>query len=166
MSFTTGFRQPEYIGENRCFPCTLLNVGIAAVVSIVVGLWMAGAGAAVFLLSLGSIYFRGYLVPGTPTLTKAYLPDRVLLWFGKDQQRSSTDAEFRLDEILSNTGAIGPCERDDDLCLQPEFRTAWHDRIETVQNPPSTTRATRNCYQQRQYRIDVRRGRPRCSCNR
>jgi len=135
MSFTTRFRQPEYIGENRCFPCTLVNVGIAVVVSIVVGLWMAGAGAMVLLPSLGSIYFRGYLVPGTPTLTKTHLPDRVLLWFGKDQQRSSTDAEFRPEEILSNAGAIGPCEHDNDLCLQPEFRTAWHDRIETVENP-------------------------------
>ena len=76
MSFTTRFRQPEYIGENRCFPCTLVNVGIAVVVSIVVGLWMAGAGAMVLLSSLGSIYFRGYLVPGTPTLTKTHLPDR------------------------------------------------------------------------------------------
>jgi hypothetical protein len=96
---------------------------------------MAGAGAMVLLLSLGSIYFRGYLVPRTSTLTKAYLPDRVLLWFGKDQQRSSTDAEFRPEEILSNAGAIGPCEHDNDLCLQPEFRTAWHDRIETVEKP-------------------------------
>ena len=135
MSFTTRFRQPEYIGENRCFPCTLVNVGIAVVVSIIVGLWMAGAGTMVLLLSLGSIYFRGYLVPRTPTLTRAYLPDRVLLWSGKDQQRSSTDAEFRPEEILSNAGAIGPCEHDNDLCLQPEFRMAWHDRIETSKTP-------------------------------
>ncbi|WP_173424920.1 hypothetical protein [Natrinema salifodinae] len=77
-------KDPEYTGENRCEPCTVLNLGIAAVVSSAVarksrlgGLFAAG-------VSIALIYLRGYLVPGTPTLTKRYLPPEVLRWFGKD----------------------------------------------------------------------------------
>jgi len=70
-------RRPEYTGPNRCVPCTVVNVVIAAVVSTLVGVVVPLAGVAVFVASLVSIYLRGYLVPGTPTLTKRYLPESI-----------------------------------------------------------------------------------------
>ncbi|MFB6155518.1 MAG: hypothetical protein ABEJ22_06450 [Haloferacaceae archaeon] len=76
-------RQPEYTGENRCIPCTAVNVAIALVLAVAVGFLSALAGGAVFVVSLVLIALRGYLVPGTPTLTKRYFPDWVLARFDK-----------------------------------------------------------------------------------
>ncbi|MBZ6495059.1 hypothetical protein [Natrinema longum] len=78
------FKQPEYTGENRCGPCTVLNLCIAAVVGSVIARKSRLGGALAVGVSIGLIYLRGYLVPGTPTLTKRYLPPEVLRWFGKD----------------------------------------------------------------------------------
>jgi hypothetical protein len=33
-----------------------------------------------------------------------------------------------------NDGVIGPCEHEDDLCLQSDFRTDWRSRIETIRD--------------------------------
>lgn len=91
------FRQPEYTGENRCIPCTVANVVIGAVSSLVVGYafavtvgrfaWLVGA--VVFAGSLTAIWLRGYLVPGTPELTKRSFPDRVLRVFDKEPDLAS-----------------------------------------------------------------------------
>ncbi len=79
-------RQPAYTGENRCLPCTVLNVvigaigavALAAVVRSRVGIRVSIAvGAVAFAVTTALIAVRGYLVPGTPQLTQTYLPDRV-----------------------------------------------------------------------------------------
>lgn len=76
-------RQPEYTGENRCKPCTLLNLTIAVILSSVIARKSKLGGALAIGVSIAHIYLRGYLVPGTPTVTKRYLPPAVLRWFGK-----------------------------------------------------------------------------------
>jgi len=38
-TLVASLRQPRCTGANQCRPCTVLNVGISAVVSAVVGLW-------------------------------------------------------------------------------------------------------------------------------
>ncbi|NHN61239.1 MULTISPECIES: hypothetical protein [Halorussus] len=156
---TTGlverFRQREYTGENRCTPCTAVNVGIAAVGSGLVSAAVRPlAGGAAFGLSLGIIYLRGYLVPGTPTLTKRYLPDRVLAKFDKledkrvgadengiseehgmvdDRTDAGANAEEREPEaVLADAGAVEPCAEVDDLCLAEEFREAWDDAMDSI----------------------------------
>ena len=77
-------KQPEYTGENRCVPCTILNLAIAAAVGWLVARRSKIAGVLAVGISIVLIYLRGYLVPGTPTLTKRYLPPEVLRWFGKE----------------------------------------------------------------------------------
>lgn len=77
------FRQPEYTGDNRCIPCTTINLIIAVIVSVALGTVSLGMGIAVAAVSITIIYLRGYLVPGTPPLTKRYFPDRVLRLFDK-----------------------------------------------------------------------------------
>lgn len=76
--------RPEYTGPNRCLPCTIVNLAIAATVGALVARRSRLAGVLVTAASLALVYLRGYLVPGTPTLTKRYLPAAVLEWFGKD----------------------------------------------------------------------------------
>ncbi|WEL26003.1 hypothetical protein [Haloferax volcanii] len=85
-------RQPEYTGENRCTPCTVVNVVIAAALSLVLGVAWPPLGLVSFALFAGAIYFRGYLIPGTPTLTKTYFPDRVLRWFDKEPTQTRVGA--------------------------------------------------------------------------
>ncbi|WP_226004849.1 hypothetical protein [Natrinema salinisoli] len=77
-------KQPEYTGENRCEPCTVLNLVIAAVVGSLIARKSRLGGLLAITVSVALIYLRGYLVPGTPTLTKRYLPPEVLRWFGKE----------------------------------------------------------------------------------
>lgn len=79
-------RQPEYTGENRCPPCTVVNVAIAAALGAVLSRRSKRAGAFAVVASVAMIYLRGYLVPGTPELTKRYLPPTVLEWFGKSPE--------------------------------------------------------------------------------
>jgi hypothetical protein len=130
-------KQPEYTGENRCTPCTIVNVVIAAVGSGLVSFVFTPVGGAVaFVLSLAAIYFRGYLVPGTPTLTKRYFPDWVLAKFDKveDETPDHEVAEDERDpeEVLAASNAVEPCEQVDDLCLTDEFRETWYDNMESI----------------------------------
>ncbi|WP_331232553.1 hypothetical protein [Natronorarus salvus] len=135
------FRRPEYTGENRCLPCTVVNVSIALVLAIAISVLAPPVGAVVLVGSLVAIYLRGYLVPGTPRLTERYLPDRVLARFEKapnpiEERRTETGAvEETIDRIearrenavdpesfLLEVGAVEPCEHEDDLCLTDRFR--------------------------------------------
>lgn len=103
MDVINTVRQEAYTGENRCGPCTALNIGIAAVLGVIVSRSSKRSGIVVAGLSALCIYFRGYLVPGTPTLTKRYLPERVLRWFGK---ASTPDLDTGLDtEVASDRDA-------------------------------------------------------------
>jgi len=135
------FKNPEYTGENRCLPCTVVNTLIAAVLAVAAGAAVrvvAGAaigvvaGLAVFGVSAASIYFRGYLVPGTPTLTKRYFPPWLLALFGKGptETRDPHESDVDPETVLRRVGALELCRGGDDLCLVDDFRAAWYERIE------------------------------------
>lgn len=141
-------RQPEYTGENRCLPCTIVNTVIGAVLSAAAGAVVAvrstvgpalATGLAAFALCLAAIYLRGYLVPGTPRLTKRYAPQWLLELFGKapgtradsgPEERS--DGEFDPEQELTAVGALEECPDGDDLCLTEEFRDEWEAAIDRV----------------------------------
>ena len=156
-------RRPEYTGENRCVPCTAVNLVIAGLLAA--GTWVtlsaAGArpsaaapalGAAVFLLSVAAIYLRGYLVPGTPWFTKTYFPDWLLRAFEKGPAASPATAaaspggavgaragpedgrEFDVEAVLEDAGATEECADADDLCLVPAFREAWQAEVEAIRS--------------------------------
>lgn len=133
MSIVDRFRQPEYTGENRCTPCTAVNLVIAVVVGALVAIVSTLTGVGIFILSVGAIYLRGYLVPGTPTLTKQYFPDRVLRWFDKDTDSTAplTDDTIDIDpeQVLLEAGAVEPYREGTDLRLTDEFQKAWHERM-------------------------------------
>lgn len=122
-------RQPEYVGENRCTPCTAVNVLIAAALGGAVATRTPAVGVAVFGLSLAAIYLRGYLVPGTPTLTKRYLPEWILRKFDKTAA-AEQDVDADPESVLQAADAVEPCDDEDDLCLTAPFRSAWRERIE------------------------------------
>lgn len=130
-------RNPEYTGDNRCTPCTVVNVAITAVLGAAVAVVSVPAAAVVAVVGMAAIYFRGYLVPGTPTLTKRYFPDRVLAWFDKrpvDELPSDEDGLVDVESALHSMGVVEPCKGGTDLCLEPDFRVAWYDHAETMQS--------------------------------
>jgi hypothetical protein len=146
-SLIDGLRQPEYTGENRCTPCTVVNSLIA--IALAAGVAAAGtaavapavgiaAGIAVIGVSAAAIYLRGYLVPKTPELTKRYLPPWLLDLFGKAPEQSAGgvsvegEAEINPEETLVAAGALEECEDVDDLCLVDEFQDDWYVEIERV----------------------------------
>lgn len=134
QSVFEALRQPEYTGENRCVPCTINNLAIAAVVCV--WLWvMWWPGAVVFgVFALVSIALRGYLVPGTPTLTKRYLPDSVLSLFDTAADPMTTEemVAANTERLLVESGPLKSCEEIDDLCLTPQFREAWYGRMDRI----------------------------------
>ncbi|WP_276259930.1 hypothetical protein [Haloglomus litoreum] len=161
MSIVERVRKPEYTGENRCIPCTLANSVIAVVLAAVVGAawWVlvgtvtggAVVAAVVLVASALSIWLRGYLVPGTPELTKRYFPDWLLAKFDKGPAAAGgmaagaggaagdgTDDERELqgqvnsEAVLLEAGVVEPCADEDDLCLSPAFRGSWRDRMGTI----------------------------------
>ncbi|WP_247003633.1 hypothetical protein [Halosolutus gelatinilyticus] len=152
-------RQPEYTGENRCTPCTIVNVAIAVALAAAVAVVSPLAAPIAFGLSLAAIYLRGYLVPGTPTLTKRYFPDRLLAKFDKEPapggpaietggsetgsaSAGETDAgepvePVDLEAYFLERDVIAPCLAGDgteDLCLDEELREAWRAEIESVRD--------------------------------
>jgi hypothetical protein len=129
-------RQPEHVGENRCLPCTVVNVAVAGIVAVGAALLWYPAGPGVFAAALAVIYLRGYLVPGTPTLTRRYFPTRVLAWFGKapamdeDDLPLASPPDGSVGERLLDAGIVVPCADDEDVCLDAGFRATWRRRIE------------------------------------
>lgn len=160
-------RRPEYTGENRCFPCTILNALISVVLAVVLAAVWVPLGIVSFLIFAGAIYFRGYLVPGTPAITQRYFPEWVLRAFGKDpvevtrpagttetadskevtaeaaSQRgmSSENGEKRdIEKLLSTSGIVEECADEDDLCLSAAFAEEWWRRIRKLRGDDGATR--------------------------
>jgi hypothetical protein len=137
FTFLDSIRQPEYTGANRCWPCTITNVGIAGVLAAgasVVGTPVLGAFA--FGLSLGAIWLRGYLVPGTPEITRRYFPDWLLALFDKDPRRAGgpeIDPEGSTAEtVLREAGVVVDDHTVDDVVLAPDFERAWYERMAEI----------------------------------
>lgn len=97
------YRDPRYTGENRCAPCTLVNLVLISGISIVSGILSPVVGTTIAATSLLVLYLRGYVVPKTPVLTKRYLPDPLLRVLGKSHEWEVND-EFDVEEPLLKLG--------------------------------------------------------------
>ena len=66
-SFGARLRRSEHTGENRCWPCTVVNVALVGVGAGALGVTVDPlVGVAVAAGGLALVWLRGYLVPGTP----------------------------------------------------------------------------------------------------
>lgn len=146
-------RRPEYTGANRCLPCTVVNLCLAVVLAAGLGVLWLPLGAAAFGASLVSIYYRGYLVPGTPALTQTYLPDRILRLFGKPPSGSAraagapagderTAPEADADAILDRAEVLTDCVDEDDVCLTDSFRRTWLETMAEIEGDERRQRAS------------------------
>lgn len=133
-------RQPEYTGENRCYPCTIVNTGIALVLGAIAATVSFTLSGVILGLSLLAIYTRGYLIPGTPQLTQTYFPDRVLRWFGKTPAHDTLAAVpededvSELGETLIESGIVHVDPETHDFTLDETFRQTWRQRMQSVRD--------------------------------
>lgn len=131
----TRLRQPEYTGENRCIPCTVTNLVIAAVLTAMLVALFPPLAVAFAVAALLSIWLRGYLVPGTPELTKRHFPEWLLAKFDKAPEPAPEPPEkFDPESVFLEAGVLEPCEDADDLCLVEGFATAWRRRIDRLKD--------------------------------
>ena len=157
VSLFRSLRREEHTGENRCLPCTVVNVAIAVALAGVLAFVALELAVLVFLASLLAIYLRGYLVPGTPTLTKRYLPHRVLAMFDKHPDESDPTEQWETlqkleeyernavepEEFLRDIGAIEPCDEPAGICYTDAFeqtlRAALDEfAVDADENRPSS----------------------------
>lgn len=123
-------RNPAYTGRNRCYPCTAVNLAATGAIALGVGVVSPPGGVAVAAVGLAAVALRGYVIPGTPRLTKRYLPDRVLAWFDK---APAGDALGGIDPeaYLRAAGAVADSP-DGDLAVTPSMRAALASGVEDL----------------------------------
>ena len=139
-------RQPAYTGENRCWPCTVLNLAIVAVLAAVLLLVDRLLALLVAVVGTLAVALRGYLLPGTPQIAPR-LVDPLPVDFGhgypgadgpvgggslgdaEDEAPADPDPEELLTALVE-AGVLVP--EGEDLLLDPEFADAWVERMERL----------------------------------
>lgn len=144
------FKNPEYTGVNRCIPCTVVNLVIAFVLAfgvelVAIALDAGSTGLVVahgiFVGAVAVIYFRGYLVPGTPELTNRYFPSWLLKAFGKSgpvegltgTSAPENEGELDAERVLLDAGVLAERADGQDLELTDEFRRKLHAQIDGIE---------------------------------
>ncbi|WP_435097525.1 hypothetical protein [Halarchaeum sp. P4] len=140
----------EFVGENRCWPCTALNAGIVAVAALALVLVSVPLALLVAVLGSFAIAYRGYVVPGTPRFAPRiarHLPvsfghsERAVVSSGRDGATTDADASGSsgvapngdaVFDALVDAGVIGGS--DDDLALDETFRADWRERMRAVRD--------------------------------
>jgi hypothetical protein len=127
-------RRPEYTGVNRCLPCTAVNVAIAVLgAAVLAAVGAIELAALALLISLVAIWLRGYLVPGTPELTKRYLPERVLRLFGKGRE-PTPPAAVDAESYLLSADVLVETPDGTDLAFAPWFESAWRSHLVSLRD--------------------------------
>lgn len=145
------FEQPEYTGENRCLPCTVLNSAIVVILVVLVAIFSITGAAILLAVGVATILFRGYFVPGTPTLV-GYLPDAIHDVINPKHGTAHTggtdDADVAdgtrvangtdrtsidIETALESAGIVVNCPDIDDLRLTDQYHAAWQSRIDELQ---------------------------------
>jgi len=124
-------RRPAYIGANRCWPCTAINLVVVVLLAGVAGLLFAPLGPLVLLGGGVLVYLRGYVVPGTPEFAPrivAHLPFDVgpSKHVESDSIAESVDPERLLGTLVE---AEVMEERGDELRLTEPYREAFEARM-------------------------------------
>lgn len=114
MKLLDSVRRPEYTGSNRCWPCTVLNAVVLAVLTFVAALLNPLLGVIVLVAGVAGIVYRGYVIPHTPTFAPrlvAAIPGAQQL-FTDHQIDPPTDRQSE-----RNAGGIGGENADGEAVL-------------------------------------------------
>ena len=134
-------RKPEYTGENRCWPCTVVNVALLSIIAAV--LWIRASAAVAVLVAvagLAVVWLWGYLIPGTPQFGPrlvAAIPGGEALFHEEDipeQGGSLADESVDGDELLSRLVEAGVLELDNETVAPTSaYDERWRAEIERLQ---------------------------------
>lgn len=134
--------RPEHTGDQRCWPCTVVNVVVLAVVVLAVGFVNVLAAAAVAVVGAATIAVRGYLVPYTPQFAPKLVAALPVDPFhaGPDPPDAATDgpsdslsADADGEDVLAALVDAGVVVPDGEtLFLDDSFRDAWRTEIATL----------------------------------
>jgi len=141
----------SYTGENRCWPCTVLNLGLVGVLALFLRARERSlATLLVAVVGVTVVYLRGYLVPYTPEfapwlVSASPIPDE---WFHGGPSHRETTREDRTREesesladdvgmdgetVLRELSAAGVIELEGErLFLATDIDTAWHERMDEL----------------------------------
>lgn len=140
MRFITHLRQPEYTGENRCAPCTVINIGIVTVFAALTALFNPLLGTLVLIAGITGTWLRGYVVPYTPLfaphIVNALPIGRNIV--GHHNRNRTTDGLGNLgtdgERVLAALDDAGVFHGDTDLELTPDFRAAWRVNMDELKD--------------------------------
>lgn len=136
-------RRPNYTGERRCWPCTVVNLALLVVVATAVAVLSIPSAFLVLVGGAALVYLRGYVVPGTPSFAPAlvarlglsplfeYAPD------GGERRRSDELSEDASGEdVLFSLFEAGVLEEDEAgaLFLSDAFRSAWEAEMDALRD--------------------------------
>ncbi|WP_135661518.1 hypothetical protein [Halorhabdus rudnickae] len=146
MTLLEWLREPAYTGENRCWPCTVVNAVLVGAVAV----WLhrrerSLAGLAAAAIGAGLVYVRGYLVPYTPTFAPrlvAVAPIPASL-FGHepDQYEPAIDESASLGDIADYDGeamleelvAADVVTADEETVeLTDAIDSGWHEEMDRL----------------------------------
>ncbi|CQH47539.1 uncharacterized protein HHUB_1332 [Halobacterium hubeiense] len=138
-------RAPAYTGRNRCRPCTALNLALVAAAAGLAALRTLAAGVLVAAVGVAAVWLRGYVVPGTPRLTRRYLPDSVLAVLGKRQRDRGLEsaagaAALDATDPTASLVELGVLEDADPPSLAPSFRSRWAATAASLSASPAAVR--------------------------
>ncbi|MEF8852507.1 MAG: hypothetical protein V5A44_09875 [Haloarculaceae archaeon] len=133
-------RRPEYTGPNRCWPCTVLNLGIVAATGALAFRWGIPASLTVVGVGLALVALRGYVVPGTPRFAPRLVAGLPVAFGHADRSLDALgDAHRPADGPTDDRGAVAVLEAlveagvltdaGEDLFLDEAFREAWTERM-------------------------------------
>lgn len=134
MSLLDSIRRPSYTGDRRCWPCTVVNVALLAVVAAVVTVVSFPLAVVVAAGGVALVYLRGYVVPGTPEFAPRlvsrlglsplfeHVPDG-----GEVRQSDELSEETSGEDVLFALFETGVLEEDAEgaLFLSDAFWSAW-----------------------------------------
>jgi hypothetical protein len=139
--------RPEYTGENRCWPCTALNLAILAVLGGVLFVVDRLLALAVVVVGTLLVSLRGYLLPGTPWIAPRVVdslpvdvghgtPDAGGSLGDSARERADGDGsgdagtDHTPEQLLAALVDAGVLVADgEDLSLAESFCDAWVDRM-------------------------------------
>ncbi|MFC7202122.1 hypothetical protein ACFQJC_01235 [Haloferax namakaokahaiae] len=139
MSLVDSLKRPEYTGQNRCLPCTVVNSVIVLVVALALGIFSPFVGLVVLVGGALAVYLRGYVVPGTPEFAPQLVAAVGLSHvFGHDdegelRESESLTADVNPEVMLSTLLDAGVLyEEEDGLYLADHVREDWEETMATL----------------------------------
>lgn len=124
-------RRPEYTGDRRCWPCTVLNAVVVVGVAALVGAWVPLLSVPVLAVGAAAIWLRGYVVPYTPRFAPPLAAAAGLDGLFHDatpppEPSSLAPEAVDGEELLADLVAAGALEPEGEtLALAPAFAERW-----------------------------------------